>query len=118
VKKSRLPKSDASPEELAFFADRAHWVATEGAYGAVHSTKPQSLAYGLNDSPAGLAAWILEKFFIPGVTAVAISRASSRETICWRTSADDALRGETHGLMRTRTLLMYDGPRFRRAARP
>jgi hypothetical protein len=54
--------SDASLEELAFFDDRAHWVATEGAYGAVHSTKPQSLAYGLNDSPAGLAAWILEKF--------------------------------------------------------
>ena len=54
--------SDASPEELAFFDDRAHWVATEGAYASVHSTKPQSLAYGLNDSPAGLAAWILEKF--------------------------------------------------------
>jgi pimeloyl-ACP methyl ester carboxylesterase len=28
----------------------------------VQSTKPQTLAYGLSDSPAGLAAWILEKF--------------------------------------------------------
>jgi pimeloyl-ACP methyl ester carboxylesterase len=28
----------------------------------LHSTKPQTLAYGLNDSPVGLAAWILEKF--------------------------------------------------------
>ena len=28
----------------------------------VQSTRPQTLAYGLNDSPAGLAAWIVEKF--------------------------------------------------------
>ena len=35
------------------------WWYSEGAYAMLHSTKPQSLAYGLNDSPAGLAAWIL-----------------------------------------------------------
>ena len=35
---------------------------TEGAYNMIQSTKPQTLAYGLNDSPAGLAAWIVEKF--------------------------------------------------------
>lgn len=35
----------------------------EGAYAAMlHSTKPQTLAYGLNDSPIGLAAWLVEKF--------------------------------------------------------
>jgi microsomal epoxide hydrolase len=34
----------------------------EGAYSMAQSTKPQTLAYGLNDSPAGLAAWIVEKF--------------------------------------------------------
>jgi hypothetical protein len=34
----------------------------EGAYAAIQSTKPQSLAYALNDSPAGLAGWIIEKF--------------------------------------------------------
>lgn len=33
------------------------------AYSQLHSTRPQSLAYGLNDSPAGLAAWIVEKFY-------------------------------------------------------
>jgi len=32
------------------------------AYFNLHSTKPQTLGYGLNDSPAGLAAWIVEKF--------------------------------------------------------
>ena len=35
---------------------------TEYGYKAIQSTKPQTLGYGLNDSPAGLAAWILEKW--------------------------------------------------------
>ncbi|WP_369372423.1 epoxide hydrolase family protein [Promicromonospora sp. Populi] len=47
--------------ERAWFAETATWSATEGAYGALHRTKPQTLAAGLNDSPAGLAAWIVEK---------------------------------------------------------
>lgn len=34
----------------------------ETGYQAIQSTKPQTLAYGLSDSPAGLAAWIVEKF--------------------------------------------------------
>ncbi|MEZ2441592.1 epoxide hydrolase family protein [Chitinophaga sp. RCC_12] len=39
------------------------WSQTEGGYAVIQSTKPQSLAYGLNDSPVGLAAWLIEKFF-------------------------------------------------------
>lgn len=35
------------------------WWYSEGAYAMVQATKPQSLAYGLNDSPAGLAGWVL-----------------------------------------------------------
>jgi pimeloyl-ACP methyl ester carboxylesterase len=38
------------------------WQLREGAYAMIQSTKPQTLAYALNDSPAGLAAWIVEKF--------------------------------------------------------
>ena len=34
----------------------------DGGYKAIQSTKPQTLSYGLNDSPVGLAAWIVEKF--------------------------------------------------------
>ena len=34
----------------------------ESGYQQIQGTKPQTLAYGLNDSPAGLAAWIVEKF--------------------------------------------------------
>ena len=38
------------------------WSSKEGAYSNIQSTKPQTLAYGLNDSPIGLCAWIIEKF--------------------------------------------------------
>ncbi|MGC2669875.1 MAG: hypothetical protein WA220_11890, partial [Candidatus Nitrosopolaris sp.] len=40
-----------------------HWLFTEGAYIMIQSTKPQTLGYGLNDSPVGLASWIVEKFY-------------------------------------------------------
>jgi len=53
---------DLSPAEEDFVAAARHWNQTEMAYAMEHSTKPQTLAYGLTDSPAGLAAWILEKF--------------------------------------------------------
>ena len=51
-----------SQEEKAFLAASRAWQQREGGYSALQSTKPQSLAVGLNDSPAGLAAWIVEKF--------------------------------------------------------
>jgi microsomal epoxide hydrolase len=39
-----------------------HWRAEETGYQWIQGTKPQTLSYGLTDSPAGLAAWIVEKF--------------------------------------------------------
>lgn len=51
-----------SPDEQAFLDRAAQWSQQSGAYGQIQGTKPQSLAVGLNDSPAGLAAWITEKF--------------------------------------------------------
>jgi pimeloyl-ACP methyl ester carboxylesterase len=49
-------------EERAWQLRVAEWVDQEGAYSRLHATKPYTLAIGLNDSPAGLAAWIGEKF--------------------------------------------------------
>lgn len=37
-------------------------VATEGAYQHIQGTKPQSLAFAMNDSPLGVAAWLMEKY--------------------------------------------------------
>lgn len=51
-----------SPAEQAYRAVVDRWDEEEGAYSHIQGTKPQTLAYGLNDSPAGLAAWIVEKF--------------------------------------------------------
>ena len=48
-------------EEQRFLDTTAAWYAEEGAYAHLQGTKPQTLAYALNDSPAGLAAWIVEK---------------------------------------------------------
>jgi pimeloyl-ACP methyl ester carboxylesterase len=48
--------------ERAFLDEEQRWMTAEGAYDSIQATKPQTLAYGLTDSPAGLAAWIVEKF--------------------------------------------------------
>ena len=53
------PVTDA---EQALIAQRDKWFADEGGYNHIQGTKPQTLAYGLNDSPVGLAAWIVEKY--------------------------------------------------------
>ena len=51
-----------TPEEEQYLADLAHWQREETGYQIIQGTKPQTLAYGLTDSPTGLAAWIVEKF--------------------------------------------------------
>lgn len=51
-----------SAEEEAYLARVAKWSESEGAYIAIQATKPLTLAYAVTDSPAGLAAWYVEKF--------------------------------------------------------
>jgi len=51
-----------SEEGQAFLARQQHFRDAEGGYAHQQGTYPQTLAYGLNDSPAGLAAWIVDKF--------------------------------------------------------
>lgn len=56
------PIESRPAEESAWLESSARWQAEEGGYSAIQSTRPRTLAYGLSDSPVGLAAWILEKF--------------------------------------------------------
>ena len=56
-----LPEQPTEDEKL-YFEQRAHWMKEEVGYTWIQGTKPQTLAYGLTDSPVGLAAWIVEKF--------------------------------------------------------
>ena len=51
-----------SPSEEAYLEHVAAWDATERGYSAIQSTRPQTLGYALNDSPVGLAAWLVEKW--------------------------------------------------------
>ena len=56
------PLEGLSERELADLADAKRIQDEEMGYFRLQSTKPQTLGVGLNDSPAGLAAWIVEKF--------------------------------------------------------
>jgi pimeloyl-ACP methyl ester carboxylesterase len=56
------PNEGVPEAELALRAERTEAFAEGSAYQEIQGTKPQTLGYGLNDSPAGLAAWIVEKF--------------------------------------------------------
>jgi len=56
------PTEGLNAEELEGLERARHFAAYETGYQAIQGTKPQSLAYGLTDSPAGLAGWIVEKF--------------------------------------------------------
>jgi epoxide hydrolase len=59
------PKSEgvAGPDEAAALQRIQHYNAWDAGYSKQQSTRPQTLGYALTDSPAGQAAWILEKFW-------------------------------------------------------
>jgi pimeloyl-ACP methyl ester carboxylesterase len=62
-----FPPPDHDPEklserELRDLADMADFDRNGTGYQKIQGTKPQTLGFGLNDSPAGLCAWITEKF--------------------------------------------------------
>jgi pimeloyl-ACP methyl ester carboxylesterase len=56
-------RADLSAAEEAFLRDAEAFRSEETGYQWIQGTKPQTLAYALNDSPVGLAAWITEKFY-------------------------------------------------------
>jgi pimeloyl-ACP methyl ester carboxylesterase len=55
------PNAGLTPEEIRL-RDEPRFGRDEGGYAVIQGTKPQTLGYGLNDSPVGLAAWIVEKY--------------------------------------------------------
>ena len=56
------PNAKPTERELARQKTRITFGAEETGYQQIQGTKPQTLGFGLNDSPVGLAAWIVEKF--------------------------------------------------------
>jgi len=62
VRRDPATVADPTPEEQVFLRELAHWLKEETGYQWIQGTRPQTLAFGLTDSPVGLAAWIVEKF--------------------------------------------------------
>ena len=56
------PTGSVSADEQRYGDEIAFWLKEETGYQQIQGTKPQTLAFALTDSPAGLAAWIAEKF--------------------------------------------------------
>jgi pimeloyl-ACP methyl ester carboxylesterase len=82
-----------SEEEQKFLAELNHFLKEETGYQWIQGTKPQTLAFGLTDSPAGLAAWIVEKFRTwtdcdgDPVNAVSRDDMLANITLYWATGA-------------------------------
>ena len=74
---SSFPKP--SEEERQYLSELAHWTREETGYQWIQGTRPQTLAFGLTDSPAGLAAWIVEKFRAWSDCDGDVERAISRD---------------------------------------
>jgi pimeloyl-ACP methyl ester carboxylesterase len=53
---------EASEDERRFMQEQMTFLAREGGYISIQGTRPQTLGVGLNDSPVGLLAWIVEKW--------------------------------------------------------
>ncbi|MBI2963271.1 MAG: epoxide hydrolase [Deltaproteobacteria bacterium] len=57
-----LPDAAAyGPGEEGLFEKNVHFFTAESGYSAIQATKPQTLAFALNDSPVGLCSWLVEK---------------------------------------------------------
>jgi pimeloyl-ACP methyl ester carboxylesterase len=73
--------STMSPEEQAFGQHIQRWWFMEGAFNMIQSTKPQTLGYGLNDSPVGLASWIVEKLYAWSDTKGNLDNSLSKDEV-------------------------------------
>jgi epoxide hydrolase len=69
-----------TPPEQEFAGFIQGWWMREGAFNMIQSSKPQSLAYGMNDSPSGLAAWIMN-FICSGTTGEELEQRISRDEL-------------------------------------
>ena len=82
-----------SEEESRFLGELNHFLKDETGYQWIQGTRPQTLAFGLTDSPAGLAAWIVEKFRSwtdndgDPASAVARDEMLANITLYWATGA-------------------------------
>jgi pimeloyl-ACP methyl ester carboxylesterase len=84
---------ELTPEESDRMKRRSQELQDHRAYGAIQGTRPLTLGYALNDSPAGLAAWVVDKFWAWSDHGGNLDSSFSRDelltnlTIYWATQA-------------------------------
>lgn len=113
-------RTDPAPdaEEQAWMKQRQSDLRFETGYQAIQSTKPQTLSYGLNDSPAGLAAWIVEKFHRWGDTNGDVSSRFSRDhllaniALYWHTGTINSSTWMYTSIVESDNFLPTDGQRI------
>ena len=81
VRRDIRPPAEPTDEERAFLAELERWQREEVGYQWIQGTRPQTLAYGLSDSPVGLAAWIVEKFRAWSDCGGDVERRFSKDTL-------------------------------------
>ena len=81
------PGPPLTPAEAAFQRDDERWHDESGAYSHVQRTRPLTLGYALHDSPAGLAAWLVEKFreWADPASELPLDKILTNFTIYWLT---------------------------------
>ncbi len=93
VRPDQTPPANPTPEEKRYAEEIKLWAKEETGYIHIQGTRPQTLAYALTDSPAGLAAWIAEKFHVwtdhagDFETAVARDHLLANISLYWFTGA-------------------------------
>ena len=109
-----IPKGELSKTEKKYLENGERWQQTEGAYAMIQSTKPQTLAYALNDSPVGLASWIIEKFYGWSDNDGDIENCFSKDelltniTIYWATQTINSAMRIYHEAMQAMMQAMYN----------
>jgi pimeloyl-ACP methyl ester carboxylesterase len=81
---------DLTDSELQALADLRHRGRSSSAYSEVHRTAPQTIGYGLLDSPAGLCAWMAEKFLTwsdRGLARLSDDQILDQVTLYWLTGS-------------------------------
>lgn len=81
VRRDASMLTNPSPEERSYLDQLAHWLKEETGYQWIQGTRPQTLSFGLTDSPTGLAAWIIEKFRAWSDCAGDVESAFSRDQL-------------------------------------
>jgi pimeloyl-ACP methyl ester carboxylesterase len=93
VRRDQQPAADAPPEEKAYAEQLAQWLREETGYQWIRGTRPQTLAFGLTDSPVSPPG--SSRSFARGRIAVAMSSRRSATTGCWPISASTGLLAQS-----------------------